>query len=343
MTDTVTRLAEADVGRWEAYVDAHPQASFFHRAGWRTVIERSFGHTTYSLIAERDGAVRGVLPLAFYRSRLFGRALIANACCMGGAPLADDEAAYQALDTAALALMDDLGADYLEYRRPLHRHADWKAKDSLYATFEGGIAADEDANLKQIPRKQRAVVRKAIEAGLADDIDPGIDRFYPLYAESVRNLGTPVFGRRYFRTLIEVFGPACTILTVSHQGRPVSSVLSFTFRDRVMPYYVGASPEARALGSTDFLYWRLMRRAAGQGIRVFDFGRSKVGTGPYAFKKNWGFTPEPVVHEYRTRDGAPVPDVNPLNPKYRAFIALWKRLPLPVANLLGPAIVRNIG
>lgn len=343
MTHVVRRLDEAARPRWEAYVAAHPEATFFHRSGWQRVIEHSFGQDTHYLYVEREGAMRGVLPLAFYRSRLFGRALIANGCCMGGAPIASDEASYGALDAAATALMDELGAEYLEYRRPVHRHADWKAKDSLYATFERDIAADEEANLKQIPRKQRAVVRKALDAGLTDEEDAGIDRFFPLYAESVRNLGTPVFAKTYFRTLLEVFGDDCGILTVSHGGRPVSSVLSFTFRDRIMPYYVGASREARALGSTDLLYWRLMRRAAQRGCGVFDFGRSKVGTGPYHFKKNWGFSPEPVVHEYRTRNGAPVPEINPLNPKYRLFIALWKRLPLPLANLLGPHIVRNIG
>lgn len=120
-------------------------------------------------------------------------------------------------------------------------------------------------------------------------------------------------------------------------------MLSFYFRDEVLPYYAGDDAAARALAANDFKYWELMRRACERGCRVFDYGRSKLGTGPYAFKKNWGFEPQPLSYEYRLYKRDSVPQNNPANPKYRAFIALWKRLPLGVANALGPHIVRNLG
>jgi FemAB-related protein (PEP-CTERM system-associated) len=126
-------------------------------------------------------------------------------------------------------------------------------------------------------------------------------------------------------------------------GRPLSSVLSFYFRDEVLPYYAGDAEAARELAANDFKYWELMRRAAARGYRLFDFGRSKVGTGSFSFKKNWGFVPQPLSYEYRLYRRDEVPQNNPLNPKYRAFIALWRRLPRPVANALGPHIVRNLG
>jgi FemAB-related protein (PEP-CTERM system-associated) len=343
MHAVVDELAESDVPQWDAYIAGHPDATFFHRAGWKHVIERSFGQTAHLLAAKTGGRIQGVLPLAHYKSRLFGNALISNGCGMGGGPIADDEQNHGALDGAACALMDDLEADFLEYRRPTRRHSDWPYRDDLYVTFERAIEVGEDQNLKQIPRKQRAVVRKAIEAGLVDEVDRTIDRFYPLYAETVHRLGTPVFSKSYFRNLIEEFGTDCDILTVSDKGKPVSAVLSFYFRDRVMPYYAGAGEEARQLGANDFMYWRLMRRAVDRGYRVFDFGRSKIGSGPCAFKKNWGFEPLPVVHEYRVAGKGGVPEINPRNPKYRTFIAMWKRLPLSMANVLGPLIVRNIG
>jgi FemAB-related protein (PEP-CTERM system-associated) len=343
MTLVIRQLDEESRPRWEAYVASSPQATFFHRAGWQRVIERSFGHDTYFLYGERDGGICGVLPLAHFRSRLFGNALISNGCCMGGGPVADDDEVYRGLDSRAIELMRELGADYIEYRRPAVRHADWACRDDLYASFERPIAPAAEDTLKQIPRKQRAVVRKAIESALTDQIDAHADNLYPLYALSVRNLGTPVFAKAYFTNLISEFGADCDVLTVCHQGRPVSSVLNFYFRDRVMPYYTGSGAGARELGAADFMYWRLMRRAAERGYGIFDFGRSKVGTGPYAFKKNWGFTPRPTAHEYKMANGRSLPDINPLNPKYRLFIAAWRRLPLPVANLIGPHIVRNIG
>jgi FemAB-related protein (PEP-CTERM system-associated) len=339
----VKELDAAAWERWEAYAAAHPDATFFHRAGWKRVIEKSFGQATHYLYAESEGHIRGILPLAHFKSRLFGNALISNACCMGGGPVADDDAAYEALDGQAVALMERLGAEYLEYRRPARRHTGWQYKDCTYATFERAIEADPEKTLKQIPRKQRAVVRKTIESDLREATDEHVDRFFPLYALSVRNLGTPVFAKSYFRHLKEEFGGDCDILTVTQGGRPVSSVLSFWFRERVMPYYAGAGAQARQLGANDFMYWRLMRRAVERGYTVFDFGRSKIGTGPYHFKCNWGFAPLPVVHEFRQRKAGPLPEINPLNPKYRLFIAAWKRLPLGLANLLGPYVVRNIG
>ena len=173
--------------------------------------------------------------------------------------------------------------------------------------------------------------------------DPDPERFFRVYSESVRDLGTPVFAKSYFRTLMAEFGPSCSVLTITAADRPVSSVLSFYFRDEVLPYYGGGTAEARELAGNDFMYWELMRRSCEAGYRIFDFGRSKRGTGAFAFKEHWGFAPEPLYHEYVLRRTDRMPEVNPLNPKYRLFIALWRRLPLAVANRLGPLIVRNLG
>ncbi len=220
---------------------------------------------------------------------------------------------------------------------------DWQSKDDLYVTFRKPIAANDEANMKAIPRKQRAMVRKGIERGLTSRTDQDVDGLHAIYAESVRNLGTPVFGARYFRMLADVFRDRMDVLTVLHEDRPVSAVLNFYYRDEVLPYYGGGTAAARDVAANDFMYWEVMRRAAARGCRLFDFGRSKTGTGAFAFKKNWGFAPQPLLHRFRLKPGAAVPDHNPLNPKYRLFIAAWKRLPLPVANRLGPMIVRGVG
>ena len=342
---SVHSLDDAGAARWDAFVDATPTATFFHRAGWRRVIEQAFGHRCYFAYAERDGQIRGVLPLVHVNSRIFSNGLISNAFGVYGGPAVSDPAAADALDTYALDLMDRVGADFVEYRSRERGHADWRCKDDLYVTFRRPIDASSEANLKAIPRKQRAVVRKALKAGvLGDVVDDDVERLYPVYATSVRNLGTPVFSKRYFRLLLEVFGEDCQVLTVTGPAdRPVAAVMSFFFRDEVLPYYGGGTAEARQYGANDYMYWRVMERALERGCRMFDFGRSKAGTGSYSFKKNWGFVPEPLYYEFNLRSGGEVPDVNPLNPKYQLFIALWKRLPLPVANAFGPFIVRNLG
>ena len=342
-TIIVRELAAAGIAAWDAFVAGCPAATFFHRAGWKEVVERSFGHRTYYLYAERDGEICGVLPLVHIKSRLFGSTLVSNAFCVYGGPAALDDAAREALDLRAIELMGSLGAACLEYRLLARTHPDWPVKEGLYATFRRVIDADPNVNLKAIPRKQRAVVRQSLERNLQVAQNDGVDRFFALYAESVRNLGTPVFAKRYFRTLKEVFGRDCQILTVLHDGTAVCSVMSFYFRDEVLPYYAGATPAVRGLGGYDFMYWHLMSDAARRGLKVFDFGRSKHGTGAFSFKKNWGFAPQPIFHEYQLKPGSAIPDVNPLNPKYRIFINTWKRLPLAVANTLGPLIARDLG
>jgi len=339
----VREAGEADAAGWDAFVESHPEATFFHLFGWRRVVARSFGHATHFLMAERRGRVAGVLPLVHIRSRLFADALISNAFCVAGGPLASDPAARAALDARAVALAVDLGVDFLEYRCQPSGEAPWQAKTGLYVRFRKAIDPDPEANMRAIPRKQRAMVRKGIKSELAGVIDDDVDRLHRIYAVSVRNLGTPVFARRYFRNLKEEFGGRCDVVTVERQGTPVASVMNFYFRDEVLPYYGGATLEAREWAANDFMYWEVMRRACERGCRWFDFGRSKIGTGAYGFKKHWGFPAEPLTYGFHLPKGGEVPEINPLNPKYRMFIAVWQRLPLPVTRLIGPPIARNLG
>ncbi len=340
----IRELSLVEAPLWDRFVEACPEASFFHKAGWREVIEHSFGHDTYYLYAEQVGEIVGIFPLVHIRSRLFGNSLISNALCVSGGPVAHNDADRTALLAEARRLADRLDVDYLECRCEPPDGGDWRVCDDLYASFRRPIDPDPEANLLMIPKRQRAMVRKAQKLGLTSNIDDSPDRFYRIYATSVRNLGTPVFARSYFNALGQVFGDACEITTVSDgRGQPVSSVMSFRFRDENLPYYGGGTAEARQCAANDFMCWEVMRRACERGTKWFDFGRSKTGTGNYSFKKNWGFEPTPLAYSYWLRRGDQLPEVNPLNPKYQFVIAIWKRLPLPLANLLGPRIARYLG
>lgn len=328
---------------WDAYVLAAPGATFFHRAGWQRALHQAFRHDTHYLRAMRGGRIVGVLPLAHVKSLLFGSALTSLPFAVYGGVVADDEATATALEERAQALAEQLGVDHLELRQRGRRHEGWPKQD-LYVTFRKALLPDEEANLLAIPRKQRAMVRKGIKHGLTSGLDAGVERFFALYADNVHRHGTPALSRRYFETLRQRFGDDCSVLTVqSADGKPLSSVLSFRFRDEILPYYAGDDLAARELAANDFKYWALMRHACAQGIRVFDYGRSKVGTGPYAFKKNWGFEPSPLHYEYRLYKRDAVPQNNPANAKYRLMIEAWRRLPLAWANWLGPKVVRNLG
>jgi FemAB-related protein (PEP-CTERM system-associated) len=339
----VRALESHEGGKWDAFVAECRSATFFHRIGWRDIIEDVFRHHCHYLVAERDGRFCGVLPLAAIRSRLFGHALVSLPFAVYGGPATNDAESARALVAAAENLARMLGVEHLELRNTESRCADWPRQD-LYVTFRREIFADVEANMLAIPRKQRAMVRKGIKNGLRSEIDPSSDRFFALYADNVHRHGTPPFPRRYFARLMQTFGDACEVQTVvDARGRPVSGVLSFYFRDEVLPYYAGDTVDARDLAANDFKYWELMRRACERGLCVFDYGRSKRGTGSFDFKKNWGFEPRALSYEYRLFKRERIPENNPLNPKFAAFIALWRRLPRPLANALGPMIVRNLG
>lgn len=348
MTLTVRQCTQRDQAAWDAFVDSHPRATFCHRFGWRRVLREAFGHDTRFLLAEdvsegQGTRIAGVLPLARVRSRLFGDKLASLPFCVYGGILATADEAAEALRNAACELARQLDVESLELRNTQASDAGWPVKD-LYYTFRKAISADNDANMKAIPGKQRAMVRKGIAAGLVSEEDPGCKRFYRVYAESVRNLGTPVFSRRYLELLREEFAEDCRVLMIRDGDEDVAGVMSFYFRGEVLPYYGGSIARARNIkGCNDFMYWELMRRSADEGLTGFDFGRSKRDTGPYRFKRNWGFEPQALPYEYYLVATDQVPDVNPANPRYRLLVNTWQRLPLPLANLLGPPIARSLG
>lgn len=338
----VVALQEAGSNLYEDYVNTHPQATFFHRLGWKNVIERVYPHECIYLVALRGERACGVLPLVHQRSLLFGRALISIPFGVYGGVLADDDAVAQALIDEAMRRGAELGVDYVEFRHRERHRADWPGKD-LYVTFRKEISRDHDENLSAIPRKQRAMIRKGEKAGLDWRLTDTIEPFYSMYAESVRNLGTPVFARRYFQALKDEFAQDVEILVVEEQGTPVSAVMSFYHRDEVLPYYGGGTIRARAVKANDFMYWQVMRQSVDRGVRIFDYGRSKRDTGSYRFKKHWGFEPQPLDYEYGLVRADEMPDVSPANPKYRLFIAAWKRLPVPVSMAIGPWLARHLG
>lgn len=342
MTISIKNLERDSIVKWDEFVIGCGEATFFHRAGWKRVIEQAFGHDMYYLYAEENGSITGVLPLGHIKSILFGNSLVSNPFCVYGGIAANTDSARTALYKEAGLLASKLGVDHLELRN-LDTDVQEGMTKELYVTFRKNIDPDPDVNMKAIPRKQRAMVRKGIKAGLQSEVDQDIERFFKIYSLSVRNHGTPVFSKKFFKLLKNEFKQDCEISTVLKDGCAVSSVMSFYFRNEVLPYYGGGTPAARKYKAFDFMYWDVMSRACQNGIEVFDYGRSKIGTGSYSFKKNWGFEPKPLNYEYKLVKAAKVPDVNPLNPKYQLFIKMWRKLPLPVANSLGPLLARSLG
>ncbi|WP_207060978.1 FemAB family XrtA/PEP-CTERM system-associated protein [Motiliproteus sp. SC1-56] len=339
IVETLTPEKEAS---WDAYVNRAQDATFFHLSGWLRAIEKTTSHRSYALYAEKNGKLTGVLPLVHTKSLLFGNALVSTPFCVYGGVVADDPESKEALLKRAQEVAEQIGVDYLELRHREPQTAGWPAKN-LHATFRRQLDDDDEANLKAMKRKQRAVIRQAIRNGhetlKADDIND----FFTIYSTSVRNLGTPVFSRHFFEALRAEFPEATEVVTVLHDNRPVSALMSFYFRNEVLPYYGGGLPEARDLKSMDFMYWDQMCRARKQGVEIYDFGRSKVDSGPYHYKRHWGFEPASLCYEYHLVKAKALPNLSPNNPKYRFFIKLWQKLPLNLSQFLGPRLSRHLG
>jgi len=339
----LTDLAEC--ARIDAFVHQAEGATPFHLPRWLKAIESGCGQRAHMLIAEQAGVITGVLPLTEMHSPLFGRALTSSGFAVGGGILSETTDATEALADASWSLAERLSCPEVELRGGALPQ-NWQVRDGVYANFAKALEPDAESQLGSIKRRHRAEVRKSLKNDLTFEVgtaEHDRERHYRLYATSVRNLGTPVFPRTLFDAILDGFGDDADIAIVSHEGEAVSTVLTIYFNGRAMVYWGGGTFAARALRSNEFLYYSMMNHARDRGCHTFDFGRSKVGTGPYSWKKNWGFTPEPLIYAGKTANGAEPRDINPNSPKYRLQIALWRRLPLPVANRIGPWIAKGLG
>ncbi|MGE5178125.1 MAG: FemAB family XrtA/PEP-CTERM system-associated protein [Bacteroidota bacterium] len=330
-----------DDPRWDAFLQGRPEATLFHRMPWQRAAARTFGYRFRGLLALRDGRPAGALPLFQVPGFPMGTSLISTPLAVYGGVVAEDSAAGAALLHAAHDMGERLGAHYVELRDGM-RFAGLPAKD-LYVTFRRPIGPDHDANFAQIRGKQRTSIRAAQKRGLTHRAGGAelIDRFYPIYSHSVRNLGTPVYPKRLFRHVMEEHpGEASGILLVEAEGKVVAAVLSLFDAGHVLPYYAGTLHSAYRYSASDYMYWSLMCLAADRGCTVFDFGRSKVESGAYHYKRHWGLEPTPLAYQYDLVRDRAVPDLSPRNPRFSVAIQLWKVMPLPIAERIGPAIVR---
>lgn len=342
------RLADPAEPRIAAFLADHPQATPFHGADWLSAVAAGTGNPALALVSEARGQVTGYLPLSEVHSPVFGRVLASTGFAVGGGLLLAEGADAAPLFAAASELAQRRSCPAIELRGGVMpgEGQGWRLKSEAHCGFVAPLADDDEAQLLAIPRKQRAEVRKGLERDLRVTVGTTPrDRaaHHAVYAASVRNLGTPVFPRALFDAVLDRFGAAADILTVWDGEAPVASVLSLYHRGAVMPYWGGGTFPARALRANDRMYYELMRHARRRGCTRFDFGRSKTGSGPYHFKRNWGFTPEPLTYAVWTAPGVEPRDADPTSAKHRALIAAWQRLPLAVANRLGPLIARGLG
>lgn len=334
----------SDDRSWNDFVVSHPGSTNYHRYGWREVIERSFGHKTYYLVARNDeDVICGVLPLTHMKSGLFGNFLVSLPYFNYGGLLCSDEDAGSALLNRSLSMLNEVGATHTELRH-------YKSSQNGLATKQHKVTmilnleANEELQWKGFLAKVRNQVRKAEKYGLQAHVGHMdlLDSFYEVFCRNMRDLGTPVYGKKFFKNILETFPDSTGLISIVRDDTLVASGFLTWYRNTLEVPWASSIRDFKGFCPNNLLYWEAIKFAIGNGSTAFDFGRSTPDEGTYRFKKQWGARPEPLYWQYQLEDGGGIPELNPSNPKYARAVRIWQRLPLFVANRLGPRIVRNI-
>lgn len=340
----VVRAFESqDAERWDRFVLQHPAGTFFHQMAWKRVLERTFDHQANYVYGERDGRIVAVAPVFIVSNWMVGRCMVSSPLASYGGICAEDTESEQTLLEFIKRQAREQRVDYLELRNSIGGTLPGFVPNPRYSSFSMALSKDPEAVLKGLPKDIRYMIRKAEKADLRVRRGPELlDEFYRLFTINMRRLGTPVFPRTLFVNLIEEFGKQIDVLVVYAGAEPVASAVSFLFRDTVHPYYIGGLPLARTLAANNFLWWELIKFAAQSGMNTFDFGRSKKGTGAYAFKKKWNPKITDLDYQVFLVKRKTAPNFSPANPKFEVATQVWSRLPLWLTNRLGPRVVRWI-
>lgn len=331
-------------GAWDDFVRRTGDASLYHSWGWRRVIEDTFGHETIYLSALHAGDIVGILPLAILRSRVFGN--------FGVSLPFVDEAGICSSHPAATALLADCAASiaaryrlaHVELRHVARRHHQWPVRQHKVG-MSLRLVGDLGTAWTLLDRKVRNQVRKAEKSGLTERRGglELLDGFYDVFSRNMRDLGTPVYPRRFFQRIVSTFADSSTIFVVEDRSRtPIAAAIGLVHGSMFAVPWASSLRHARAQSPNTLLYWRMIEHAVASGLTTFNFGRSTPGEGTYQFKEQWGARPTPLHWEYVLERGRQLPDLTPRNPKYHAAIAVWKRLPVPVTRWIGPHIIRSI-
>jgi FemAB-related protein (PEP-CTERM system-associated) len=340
---TLERAADVDKA-WDRFVESHPRATVGHLSAWGTIAQEAYGHESVRLVAADDGEIVGVLPLVRVAGRLFGRRLVSMPFLDYGGVLAEPGRGLEArLVGAALRVMRERGAHGLGLRQLHPEPLPFPpTEDRVTMLLE---LTTEDAAWKALSSERRNRVRKGEKQGLAAAWvgAEALDDFYAVYAVNMRDLGSPVHGRGFFRAMLAALpGTARVLLVRDRAGRAVGAAVCLFFRDTIMVPWVSSLREAFALCPNFVLYWEVIRFGCRAGYRVLDLGRSFRSAGTFEFKRQWGARPHTLPWIFVDAvPGAP-PPVDRDARRFDVFVRAWKRLPVPVANVVGPWIRRQV-
>jgi FemAB-related protein (PEP-CTERM system-associated) len=329
-----------DAHAWDAYVSATPNGTVCHLYGWRQVIEHAYGHRTFYLAALADGTIRGVLPLVLVTSRFLGRHLVSMPFMdYGGVVTQGGADVYNTLVAAALELAREHRAT-LSLRCVAEQGLDlalWLEK----LTMVLDLGESEDVLWKRLPSERRNRIRKGQKNGLVVSFHgaDAIDAFYKIFATNMRDLGSPVHSRGFFSHMFTHLSQYLRIVLVRYQGQPIGAACCFFYKDVItIPGWISALRPFFHLCPNPVLHWELMRFGIANGYRMLDLGRSSKDTGTFEAKRQWHAKPVQLYWYY----SPVVPPAGGEQARFSRQADLWRRLPLTIANTLGPVLRKRL-
>jgi len=328
---------------WNRYVESNPAASIYHCSEWKELIKQTFGHTGYYFAARNsDGRITGILPLIRLSSRLFGDFMVSMPFFNYGGAVADHPQIEQLLMQAAADLAADLGVRHVEYRDDVMRHGYPVRTEKVNMILP--LPRNHEALWQDFSPKLRAQIRRPQreQPQILQGGEEYLDDFYSVFARNMRDLGTPVYPRSFFRHIFNRFPDACHIMVVRHDSRPVAAGFLIGHRDTLEIPWASTVRDVNHLSMNMLLYWEVLKYAIDNHYMQFDFGRSSMNSGTYRFKQQWGAHPRQLYWHYWLKQGMTLPSLNPDNPRYALAIRIWRQLPLSMTNWLGPLIVKNL-
>lgn len=339
---TCDLIKEADGLAWQEFVSTHPQCGLYHHLGWKHVIETAYGHLALYLMTKKNGKVTGVLPLVLIRSRIFGTSLSSLPFLDFSGIAADDETSQLALLEKAQELGRKFSVDYIELRQIEPISGDFQTfTEKVRMTLD--LESDEDKVFAKLSSERRNRVRRALKSGLTVDVDgpAELSIFYDIWTRNMRDLGSPPHSQKFFEQILENFEGQCSLLLVRQGKEYIGAALALFWKDTLAVPWVSSLREYRNVYPNNILYWEAIRLAIKRGLQVFDFGRSSHGSGTFQFKKRWGAVATPLHWQFvPVRSRKPIPITK--EDKFRLAVDIWKRIPVPITRLIGPALRKNI-
>jgi serine/alanine adding enzyme len=328
---------------WDPFVQRQAGASIYHRLAWRDLIRGVFGHRSYYLIGrDAGGQLRGVLPLVRLHSLLFGDFMVSMPYFNYGGALADTPETDERLMHHAGELAETLGVRHVEFRDTKPRPRRLARTDKV--VMELSLPSSPDALWKGLTSKVRAQIRRPSKEG-AEAVVGGTEMladFYRVFARNMRDLGTPVYSRRFFQAIMDTFPGRGQVVVVHLDGHPVAAGFLLGNGNRLEIPWASSDRRYNRFGVNMLLYWEALRWGVEKSYHVFDFGRSTIDSGTYRFKRQWGAQPRQLYWHYWLRRGDRLPELKPESPKFRFAVRAWRKLPVRIGNLLGPHVVKNL-